>query len=420
MQNTPKSMRLQIAFFGQTNAGKSTLLNLLAGQDVAITSPQPGTTTDVVEKAMELRPLGPVLFLDTAGLGDHTELGKERMERTLQVLNRTDLAVLVSTASSWGKIEEELLCQLFEKNIPFIIVINKTDQFQVNQTLSQKLESFPASQVLQISAADKTNRERTLNRFTEAVLQLCPEEFLSPPPLLGDLIVPNSKVILVTPIDLQAPKGRLILPQVQAIRDSLDHEAAALCVKENFYPSLLADLKTPPALVVCDSQVVKQTIASTPERIPCTTFSILFSRLKGDLILQAKGAAAIDQLQDGDKILIAEACSHHPSEDDIGRVKIPAWLKKYTGKNLFFEVCAGRDFPDNLHEYRLMIHCGGCMFNRKEILSRLQLAASAGIPVTNYGMCIAHTQGTLERVLSPLPEALAAYRSASNKCPQKN
>ena len=412
MENVPKSMRLHIALFGRTNVGKSSFLNMVSGQDIAITSPLPGTTTDVVEKTMELLPLGPVVFLDTAGIDDTSELGAERVRRSMRVFQRADIVVILCEAGRWGAPEEAILTEAHERKLPVVAVVGKADLCPPDGAFLELLRSKGITSTAVADNLSRERRESCVADFKRALIDCCPEEFLKVPPLVGDLLPPGGLAALIVPIDLEAPKGRLILPQVQTIRDALDGDAAALMVKEREYPAMLARLKTPPDLAVCDSQVVDKMVADTPPEIPCTTFSILFSRLKGDMVLMARGAAAIAALAPGDKVLIAEACSHHAVSDDIGRVKIPRWLRRYAGESLQVDVCAGRDYPENLAEYKLVIHCGGCMLNRREILSRIQAAARAGVPVTNYGMCISFVQGVLERVLSPFPEALAAFREA--------
>ena len=265
-------------------------------------------------------------------------------------------------------------------------------------------------QVLTVSTRNAAERAAFLVALSSALIACCPDDFLQPPPLVGDLVKPGGLAVLVVPIDLQAPKGRLILPQVQTIRDTLDHDAAALVVKERELAHLLQRLTQPPDIVICDSQAVLKVVADTPSAVPCTTFSILFARLKGDLQRLAEGAAAVDRLRSGDAVLIAESCSHHALEDDIGRIRIPRWLRQYTGAALEFETMAGRDFPADLSKYRLVVQCGGCMVTRREVLSRIQQAQAAGVPITNYGLCIAQTQGVLPRVLAPFPAALEAYR----------
>lgn len=398
MKTAPKSLRLHIALFGRTNVGKSSFLNLIAGQDVSIVSEQPGTTTDVVEKTMELLPIGPVVFIDTAGLDDSTVLGGKRIEKTEKVFDRADVILLICEGEQFGEFEQKVFALAEAKDIPVVRIRNKSDQSDVSD-----------SSDISCNSTDLSSREKVLSQLKAQLIEVCPEEFIQPPPLVGDLVKPGGIAVLIVPIDLQAPKGRLILPQVSTIRDALDNDAAALVVKEREYTHILSQLKTPPDLVVCDSQVVLKMIGDTPKEIPCTTFSILFARLKGDLPKLAAGAAAIDRLKDGDKILIAESCSHHAAEDDIGRVKIPRWLRQYCGCELQIDVYAGRDFPDNLNEYNLVVQCGGCMHNRREILSRIEKCEAAGVPITNYGLCISQTQGVLKRVLAPFPAALDAF-----------
>jgi len=398
MKTAPKSLRLHIALFGRTNVGKSSFLNLITGQEVSIVSEQPGTTTDVVEKTMELLPIGPVIFIDTAGLDDATVLGEKRIEKTEKVFDRADVILLICEGDQFGEFEQAVENRAKEKNVPVIRVANKSD-----------IARATCKSPLQCNSTDLSSREATLSELKNCLLAVCPDEFIQPPPLVGDLVKPGGIAVLIVPIDLQAPKGRLILPQVSTIRDALDNDAATLVVKEREYTHILDQLKSPPDLVVCDSQVVLKMVGDTPDTIPCTTFSILFARLKGDLPKFAAGAAAIDHLKDGDKVLIAESCSHHAAEDDIGRVKIPRWLRQYCGCDVQIDVYAGRDFPDNLDEYKLVVQCGGCMHNRREILSRIEKCEAEGVPITNYGLCISQTQGVLKRVLTPFPAALDAF-----------
>lgn len=390
MQTTPKSLRLQIAIFGRVNAGKSSFLNLVTGQETAITSEIAGTTTDVVEKAQELLPLGPVLWLDTAGFGDNTELSGQRLEKTIKTLDRADIAVLVCEGDNIGEEENKIISLTSQHKIPLIKIYNKADKY-----------SITATDGIIISAADKNSRDNVLNELKAALIKVCPEDFINRRPLLGDLSPEHSTVVMIIPIDYEAPKGRLIMPQVQAIRDCLDNNQNVLVVKENDYKAVLQNFKNPPALVVCDSQVVDKMVTETPADIKCTTFSILMARFKGDLQKMTAGAEMIDKLQDGDKILIAESCTHHAVEDDIGRVKIPNWLKKKTGKNLQIDYVSGCDFATNLAKYKLVIQCGGCTINRKEILSRIYKCEQAGVAITNYGVCISKLKGVLPRVLEP-------------------
>ena len=413
MLTAPKSLRLQIGLFGRTNVGKSSFLNYMAGQDVAVTSPIPGTTTDVVEKAMELLPIGPVMFLDTAGLDDHSELAGRRLQKTAALLDRADVVVLVTEPNYWGEYETRVVAEAARRKQPVIVVVTKLDLPDFGKpdaTFSRSLEKTDG--YLACSCLDAANRDRVVSRFKELLLKVCPDDFIHPPALVGDLLPAGGMLVMVVPIDLQAPKGRLILPQVQAIRDALDNDAAAVVVKEREYVALLQRLNRLPELVVCDSQVVLKMVADTPGAINCTTFSILFARYKGDLQALARGAAIIDRLQSGDRVLIAESCSHHALEDDIGRVKIPRWLRQYTGLDLQIDVSAGRDFPQDLTGYQLVIHCGSCMLTRREMLAHIERAQAQGVAITNYGLAISVTQGVLKRALSPFPAALDSYERA--------
>lgn len=401
-------MRLQIGLFGRTNVGKSSFLNLVAGQDVAITSPIAGTTTDVVEKAMELLPLGPVVFLDTAGLDDRSLLAEARLKKTVKIFDRSDVIVLMLEPNTWTDYEEKILDESQKRKIPSIVVVNKIDleppEESFNRDLTKKVE-----RVLFCSSIDFDHRDPVINQFKKYLIEVCPEDFLRPPPLVGDLLPASAFAVLIVPIDLQAPKGRLILPQVQTIREALDFDASVMVVKEREYAHALTNLKIPPQLVISDSQVVLKMVADTPDGIPCTTFSILFARNKGDLVELARGAAVIETLKPQDRVLIAEACSHHAIEDDIGRVKIPRWLRQYVGGDLKIDVYSGRDYPDNLKEYKLIVHCGGCMLTRREMLARIQKAKEEKVPITNYGLSISFSQGVIKRVLSPFPAALDAF-----------
>ena len=408
MQSTPKSLRLQIGIFGRANIGKSSFLNLIAGQDVSITSPIAGTTTDVVEKTMELLPLGPVVFLDTAGFDDKSELGVLRVNKTKKIFDRSDVILLLIEAAIWSSYEEEILAAAKIRNIPVILVINKIDLKKPEAKFLELLKE-KSDKSIDCSSLDSSNRDKYINALKIKLIEVCPEGFLNPPALLGDLIRPGGMGVLIVPIDLQAPKGRLILPQVQAIRDALDNDEAVVVCKEREYAHVLLNLKNPPDLVVSDSQSVLKMVADTPASVKCTTFSILFSRYKGDIIEAAKGITAIENMKPGDKILIAEACSHHAIEDDIGRGKIPRWIRQYIGGDVVVDICSGRDYPDDLSGYKLVIPCGGCMLTRREMLARIHKAREAGVPISNYGIAIAFLQGVLARVLSPFPAALEAY-----------
>lgn len=397
MLNTPKALRLHIALMGRVNAGKSSLLNLITGQNVSITSAHEGTTTDVVEKNQELLPIGPITWLDTAGLGDETDLGEKRLEKTQSVWDRSDVILLICEGNNIGKYEEEIIKEAESRNLPLIKIFNKADKFSCEDD------------GLKVNSQDLSSRDAVLGKLKAELIKVCPEDFINQPTILGDLAPKQSHVVLLVPIDKEAPKGRLIMPQVQAIRDALDNDQIVTIVKENEYVRALENMKTPPSLVVCDSQVVDFMVANTPQNISCTTFSILFARLKGDIVKLVEGAAAIKNLQDGDKVLIAESCTHHAIEDDIGRVKIPNLLRKKTGKDLIINHVAGHDFPKDLAEYKLVVQCGGCMHNRREMLSRINKCEQVGVPITNYGVCISELKGVLRQVLKPFPQTLAQY-----------
>jgi [FeFe] hydrogenase H-cluster maturation GTPase HydF len=408
MDTTPKGNRLHIAIFGRTNVGKSSLLNYLIGQEIAITSPVAGTTTDVVEKAAELLPLGPVLFLDTAGLDDVSELAEARLKKTQRIFDRADCILLVTEPDQWTPYESGVLVEAEKRKVPILIVVNKIDLGMPSPAHIEKLMS-ETGRVVPLSCLDPMGREKTMALLKRHLIEMAPDDVIETPTLIGDLLPPGGLALLVVPIDMQAPKGRLILPQVQTIRDALDNDASALIVKERELASTLTYLNRKPDLAVCDSQVILKVSADLPRDIPCTTFSILFARQKGNLTVAAAGAAAIEILRPGDRVLIAEACSHHPLQDDIGRVKIPRWLSQYVGGELKIDFSAGRDYPEGLDQYRLIIHCGGCMLTRREMLARLQKAKEASVPVTNYGLAISFTQGVIRRVLSPFPSALIAF-----------
>jgi [FeFe] hydrogenase H-cluster maturation GTPase HydF len=408
MDTTPKGNRLHIAIFGRTNVGKSSLLNYLIGQEIAITSPVAGTTTDVVEKAAELLPLGPVLFLDTAGLDDASELAGARMKKTQRIFDRADCILLVTEPEQWTPYESGVLAEADKRKIPVLIVVNKIDLGIPSPAHMDRLMHL-TGRVVPLSCLDSIGREKTMELLKRNLIEMAPDDVIETPTLIGDLLPPGGLAVLVVPIDLQAPKGRLILPQVQTIRDALDNDASALIVKERELASTLTYLNRKPDLAICDSQAILKVSADVSNDIPCTTFSILFARQKGNLSVAAAGAAAIETLKPGDRVLIAEACSHHPLQDDIGRIKIPRWLSQYVGGELIIDIAAGRDYPEGLDRYRLIIHCGSCMLTRREMLTRLQKAKDASVPITNYGLAISFTQGVIRRVLSPFPSALIAF-----------
>jgi [FeFe] hydrogenase H-cluster maturation GTPase HydF len=407
MQPAPKSLRLHIGLFGRRNVGKSSLLNAITRQQVSIVSSQAGTTTDPVEKPMELLPLGPVLFVDTAGVDDEGALGELRMARTRAVLDRVDLGVIV-TEGPWGVFEARLLEQLRARQVPALVVRNKVDLGPVD--LGPADPAPPGVPQVAVSALRGTG----ILELREALLALAPADFFDNRRLLADLVPPGELAMLVVPIDKEAPKGRLILPQVMAIRDLLDGEAMAMVVQERELAGALARLNRPPALVVTDSQAFLKVAADVPPSVPMTSFSILMSRFQGDLAEQVRGALGIERLKGGDRVLMAETCSHHPVGEDIGRVKIPRWLTQYVGAKLEFVHVQGRDFPADLAPYRLVVHCGNCTGNRREMLSRIHRCREAGVPITNYGLTIAYSLGIFQRALGPFPAALAALHYTGN------
>ena len=389
LNETPKANRVHIGFFGCRNAGKSSVVNAVTGQELCIVSDTKGTTTDPVQKAMELLPLGPVVIIDTPGYDDEGGLGLLRVRRTKQVLNKTDVAVLVVDASvGLSSFDRELLGLFEAKQIPHCLVYNKCD-----------LSSPPEGNALHVSAATGAG----IHELKETIARLSLKEG-EEPKLVGDLISPGDFVVLVTPIDESAPKGRLILPQQQVIRDILDHHAMSVVVQDTELAETIARLGTKPRMVITDSQVFARAAADTPEEIPLTSFSILMARYKGLLETAVKGAAAIRSLQDGDKVLISEGCTHHRQCEDIGTVKLPRLLKKVTGKEISFDTSSGSDFPEDLTGYKLVIHCGGCMLPGREVLYRMKCAADQGVPMTNYGIALAHLQGILARSIAIFPD----------------
>ncbi len=406
MQSTPRSLRLHIGIFGRRNVGKSSLLNAITRQQVSIVSEHAGTTTDPVEKPMELLPLGPVQFVDTAGVDDEGALGELRIQRTKAIFERVDLGVIVTESGAWGEFEEGLLAELKGRKVPVLAVINKLDIKAPSPEERADLEA-KGTTVVTVSAAQGTG----LLDLREALLRLAPGDFFDNRRLVSDLVPPGEMAVLVVPIDKEAPKGRLILPQVMTIRDLLDGESMSLVCQERELKHALAGVSHPPALVVTDSQAFLKVAADVPKEVPMTSFSILMARFQGDLAEQVRGTMGIEKLKGGDTVLIAETCSHHPVGEDIGRVKIPRWLTQYVGAKLEFVHVQGRDFPQDLSPYGLIVHCGNCTGNRREMLSRLHRAREAGVPLTNYGLTIAYSLGIFERALTPFPDALEAYRN---------
>lgn len=415
MNTSPRGLRLHIAFFGPRNAGKSSLLNALVGQAVSIVSPVAGTTTDAVEKALELKPLGPVVLLDTAGYDDGGELGEKRVGATRAVADRADVAIVALPPGPLDAATGPFLEGLRSRGTAVICALTQADLGPHHaQTLALVSD-------LKLSAVTvSTKNGAGMDDLRKALVRAVPDAWFEPPSLVSDLLPPGGLCVLVVPIDKEAPKGRLIGPQVQTIRDLLDGDQTALVVKERELTQALSRLSTPPDLVVTDSQAFLKVAADTPETVPLTSFSILMARHKGDLDQFVAGAQAIDQLKPGAKVLIAETCSHHPIGEDIGRVKIPRWLGQYLGFDPEVTVCAGHDFPADLGNYGLVIQCGSCTTNHKEVLTRLWRCRQAGVAITNYGVAIAKVQGLLERVLSPFPSALQTYRRSAGQVYGKN
>lgn len=401
MNQTPASERVHVSFFGKRNAGKSSIINAVTGQDLAIVSSVMGTTTDPVYKTMELLPLGPVMVIDTPGIDDEGELGALRVHKSYQVLNKTDIAILVidSTAGK-GEEELELIHRFHKKGIPYLIVYNKIDLLSTEK-IKDLAMSVRAGEVL-VSASDGMN----IQELKEKIASLKPED-THKYPLIQDLIDPLDLVILVVPIDKAAPKGRLILPQQQTIHDILERGALSLVVRDTELKSTLDHFLAQgvcPKLVVTDSQAFARVSKAVPENITLTSFSILFSRYKGELETQLKGIAALSSIEDGDRILIAEGCTHHRQCGDIGTCKMPEWIRNYTGKKPVFEFTSGTEFPDDVSSYKMVVHCGGCMLNEREMKYRIACCQDQGVPITNYGILIAQVTGILKRSLGPFPE----------------
>ena len=389
MEKTQKTNRIHIALLGRVNSGKSSFLNLISGQDVSITSSIAGTTTDVVEKAQELQPIGPIIWMDTAGLGDETILGKQRMEKSLKALDKADCAILICEGSHIEQEEKVIIDECEQRKIPLIKIYNKADIFMATQ------------EGIAVNSLDKSSRSKVLEALKAELLQKLPQDLFKAPVFAGDLVKKQSTIILVIPIDEQAPTGRLLPVQVQAIRDLLDNNNIVITVKDTEYKETLQRLKNKPDLVISDSSVIKKIEQETPQDVLLTTFSILSARMKGDLQKFKDGAKYIKKLQDQDKVLIAETCTHHADKNDIGTVKIPQLLKQKTGKKLNINNVSGCDFPKDLENYKLVIQCGGCMSSRKEMLSRIQKCENKGVAITNYGICLSELNGVLERVLEP-------------------
>ncbi len=398
---TPRGNRVHIALFGRRNAGKSSVINAITDQDIAIVSEVKGTTTDPVYKSMEILPIGPTVIIDTAGLDDFGQLGELRKKKTIEVLSKTDVALVVIDASQGITDDDQFILELIqEKNIPQILVLNKQDAFETSADAIESIKETYKVPIIPVSAATG----KGIQSLKKAIASSLPEDedkFR----IIGDLIQPGDFVVLVTPIDKAAPKGRLILPQQQTIRDILESDAIAIVTKEFELKETLEKLGTKPRLVVTDSQAFLKVSADTPRDIPLTSFSILFARHKGDLNELIRGAKAIDKLKDGDKVLISEGCTHHRQADDIGRVKIPRWIRQMTGKQIEFEYTSGTQFTEELEKYSLVVHCGACMLNKTAMTYRINQAKEYGVPIVNYGVLIAYVQGIISRAIEPFPMA---------------
>ena len=401
LNQTPMSERTHIGFFGKRNAGKSSVMNAVTGQELAVVSDVKGTTTDPVYKSMELLPLGPVVMMDTPGIDDEGELGSMRVRKSYQVLNKTDAAVLVIDGTVGASAEDEtLLERIRKKNIPFIVVINKKElaDTATEEVVKRRL-TLDDGQLALVSAATGEGIHELKERIASIARVEEPEKYL-----VRDLLEPSDVAVLVVPIDSAAPRGRLILPQQQTIRDILEADAVSVVVKENGVKNALGQLNKKPKMVITDSQVFAQVAADTPEDILLSSFSILMARYKGNLEQAVRGVTALDGLEDGDMVLISEGCTHHRQCDDIGTVKIPRWIREYTGKDVQIVTSSGTEFPDDLKKYKLIIHCGGCMLNEREMKYRLSCAADQGVPMTNYGIMIAYVKGILKRSVQVFPD----------------
>lgn len=405
LNSTPSGERVHIALFGMTNAGKSSIINALTNQEISIVSDVKGTTTDPVYKAIEILPIGPCMIIDTAGLDDKSELGESRKKKTLEVLSKTNVALVVID-STIGVTENDtaIINELKEKKIPMVCIFNKADQRSITKEEINNIEKEIGVPVVSVSALNKSG----IDELKQKIIGLIPDDE-DKFKLVGDLISPGDIVVLVTPIDKAAPKGRLILPQQQTIRDIIESDAIAIVTKEHELRETLENLKKKPKLVITDSQVFLKASADTPKDIMLTSFSILQARYKGNLTELVKGAKVIESLEDGDSVLISEGCTHHRQCDDIGTVKIPRWVRQMTGKQINFEYSSGASFTDDIAKYKLIIHCGGCMLNRAAMLSRIDNAIKHDIPIVNYGVLIGYVQGILERALEPFPLAKAIY-----------
>jgi [FeFe] hydrogenase H-cluster maturation GTPase HydF len=404
-----KALTIQIGIFGRTNVGKSSLMNFMTNQKASIVSEIAGTTTDVVWKRMELNPLGPIALFDTAGIDDTSLLGSERIEKTKRAFDSSDIVILVCESGKFEDFEENIIKESEKRKTPCVIVVSKIDLKQPDDTFLKSLKKFTRHILLFSSVIG--NRDAFLNSLKRFLLEVLPDNYIENYLSLRKIVKKDDTVVLVIPIDLGAPRGKIIMPQIQTIRHILDLHAASYTVQDTEYEMALRNLKKPPSLVIADSQAIKQVSAKTPKNIKLTTFSIIYAADKSNIVEMARGAAALNNLKDGDKVLIAEGCTHHATAEDIGKVKLPKWIAAYSKRNVEIKYMSGQDYPKNLKDYKVIIHCGGCTLNRKGMLSRLNKALETGIPMTNYGISISVFNGVIEKVLEIFPEALYVYKT---------
>jgi [FeFe] hydrogenase H-cluster maturation GTPase HydF len=410
---TVKALTIQIGIFGRTNVGKSSLMNFMTNQNTSIVSEIAGTTTDVVHKQIELNPLGPITLFDTAGINDHSVLGNVRIEKTQNAFDSSDIVILMCEAGKFDEFEENIIKKANKQKTPCIIVVSKTDLQLPNNTFLGKLKKYTKHIMLFSSVTG--NRDNFLNDFKKILIEILPDNYIENYSSLRSIIKKGDSVVLVIPIDLGAPRGKIIMPQIQTLRHILDLNAVSYTVQDTEYEIALQNLKTTPIITITDSQVIKQVAAKTPYNIKLTTFSTIYAADKSDIVEMAKGAAVLNNLVDGDKILISEACTHHASADDIGRVKLPKWIREHSEKDLKIEYVSGQDYPKDLTSYKIIIHCGACTLNRKGMLARLNRTVEAGVAITNYGIAMSVFHGVIEKVLEVFPQALATYKEAITK-----
>jgi [FeFe] hydrogenase H-cluster maturation GTPase HydF len=403
-----KALTIQIGIFGRTNVGKSSLMNFITNQNTSIVSETAGTTTDAVFKQMELNPLGPVTLFDTAGIDDTSVLGSKRIEKTHKTFDSSDIVILMCETGKFGSFEKNIIREADKRKTLCVIAVSKTDLIPPDRIFLEKLKKY--TKYVMLFSSVSGNRDDFLNAFKKILLEVFPDNYIENYSALRNIVKIGDTVVLVIPIALGAPCGKIIMPQVHTIRHILDLNAASYAVQDGEYEIALQNLKKPPVITITDSQVVKRIAAKTPADVKLTTFSIIYAANKSDIVEMAKGAAVLNNLQDGDKVLISEACTHHASADDIGRIKLPKWIREYSNKNLEIKYVSGQDYPKDVASYKIIIHCGGCTLNRKDMLSRLNKAVETGVPITNYGIAISVIHGVIEKVLEVFPEALSAYK----------